>query len=312
MKNQGITNMQVGPEATLIPPKSPEFILWGSWLYKASSQQIENRWLIRCGPKHGWNLLTGLDKVILHKGILLVMGRGGGECTPWSRVREQADGHTHSVWSWCWFHSGGGGGGRARKASPHRCSQAAVRGTSTSPLNKDTLSKPENTTIAHLVVFFFFFSKYTVHLKEGHPSAFAGTSSPTRCHWLHWGGGGQSWRKEEAILFFSMDPETADGCTSQVYASTHRLEQLVWLYANVLACGHALSAQQSKRLKTTSDHLCSEEKKYLFNSILHFSMNATRVYCQVMSQTNPSLVSVALSIKTWCVSSLRCKCLWTS
>lgn len=158
MKNQGITNMQVGPEATLIPPKSPEFILWGSWLYKASSQQIENRWLIRCGPKHGWNLLTGLDKVILHKGILLVMGRGGGgECTPWSRVREQADGHTHSVWSWCWFHSGGGGGGRARKASPHRCSQAAVRGTSTSPLNKDTLSKPENTTIAHLVFFFFFF-----------------------------------------------------------------------------------------------------------------------------------------------------------
>lgn len=82
MKNQGITNMQVGPEATLIPPKSPEFILWGSWLYKASSQQIENRWLIRCGPKHGWNLLTGLDKVILHKGILLVMGRGGGVNVP--------------------------------------------------------------------------------------------------------------------------------------------------------------------------------------------------------------------------------------
>lgn len=81
----------------------------------------------------------------------------GGECTRWSRVRKQADGHKHSVWSWCWIHSGGGG--RVRKASPHRCSQAAVRGTSTSPLNEDTLSKPENTTIAHLVGFFFFFFK---------------------------------------------------------------------------------------------------------------------------------------------------------
>ena len=112
-------------------------------------------WLFGCGPKHGWNLLTGLDKVIFtwrnssgNEGV-------GGECTPWSRAREQADGHKHSVWSWCWFHSGGGGGGRARKASPHRCSQAAVRGTSTSPLNEDTLSKTENTVIAHLVFFSF-------------------------------------------------------------------------------------------------------------------------------------------------------------
>lgn len=80
-------------------------------------------------------------------------------------------------------------------ASSHRCS-AAARGTSTSPLNEDTLSEPENNMIAHIL----WFSKCTAYSKETHPSVLNGTSSLTRCHWLHWG---QSWRKEEAILFFS-------------------------------------------------------------------------------------------------------------
>lgn len=30
------------------------------------------------------------------------------------------------------------------------------------------------------------FSKDTVHLEETRPSASTGTSSPARCHWLHW------------------------------------------------------------------------------------------------------------------------------
>ncbi len=97
-------------------------------------------------------------------------------------------------------------GGKTRKASLHRCSQAAVRRTSTSPFNEDALFKPQDTIKAHIL----WFSKYTVHLKETHPSAFAGTSSLARCHWSHLG---QSWRKEEAILFFSTGPETADRCT---------------------------------------------------------------------------------------------------
>lgn len=75
-----------------------------------------------------------------------------------------------------------------REKLPHRCSQAAVRRIS-SLLNEDT-------TIAHIL----WFSKYTVHMKETHPSAFTGTSSLTRCQWLHWG---QNSRKEEPILFFS-------------------------------------------------------------------------------------------------------------
>lgn len=68
-------------------------------------------------------------------------------------------------------------------------------------------------------------------------------------------------------------------------------------YANAFARGHVLCAQQSKRLENNLRSLLfGRGKKDLFDSILHFSLNATRHQCQVM--TNPSLVSVALSIKT--------------
>lgn len=127
-----------------------------------------------------------------------------------------------------------------------------------------------------------------------------------------------SWRKRPKLkegrghFVFHRVPETADGRTSPVYASTHMPEQMVWPYANVLACGHALCAQQSKRLKTTSDHLCFEEKNICLTAFCTSPLNATRHQCWVMSQTDPLLVSAALSIKTWCALSLHCKCLRTS
>lgn len=71
---------------------------------------------------------------------------------------------------------------------------------------------------------------------------------------------------------FQHRPETADGCTSEVSAQTHKswgacVCVCVWvlggvrLYANALACGHALSARQTRRLKHTS---CVLTKTYLF------------------------------------------------
>lgn len=94
-----------------------------------------------------------------------------------------------------------------RKASSHRCSQAAVRRTSTSPLNEDTLPEPENTMIAHILRF----SKYTVHLKETHPSAFTGTSSLYQVSLV---APGSELKEGRGNFVFQHGPETADGCTS--------------------------------------------------------------------------------------------------
>lgn len=159
-------------------------------------------------------------------------------------------------------------------------------------------------------------------VKKTHPPGAAGTFSLSRCRRLRWG---HCWRKEEPALFFSTGPKLLmDALPKSLHTHTHtqKLGSVcgavggVRLYANALACGHALSARQTRRLKHNS---CVLKKTYLFEQplfffffFLHFTVEATRHYCQVMSETDSSLVSAALSIKTWCVSSLGRECLRTS
>lgn len=98
-------------------------------------------------------------------------------------------------------------GGKREKASSHRCSQAAVRRTSTSLLNEDTLSRPENTAITHILWFSQIYSTF-----EGDTSF---------C--LHWNilayqvslvALGSKLKEGRGNFVFQHGPETADGCTS--------------------------------------------------------------------------------------------------
>lgn len=151
------------------------------------------------------------------------------------------------------------------------------------------------------------FSKYTCHMKETHPSAFTGTSSLTRCHWLHWG---QNLRKEEPILFFSTGLELLmDALPKSLHPHWKKWCDCMLMFL-LVAMHYLLNRPEDWQLLLTC--VLKKKKNYLSNTILCFSVKATGHYCQVMSETDPSLVSVALSIKTWCFSSLCSKCLWTS
>lgn len=87
----------------------------------------------------------------------------------------------------------------------------------------------------------------------------------TGCTWVIVEG------RKRQFCFSAQSPKLLmDALPKTLYPHTHELEQMVWLYANVLACGHALSAPQSKRLKTTSDHLCFPEKKIFVRQ--HFAL----------------------------------------
>lgn len=133
-----------------------------------------------------------------------------------------------------------------------------------------------------------------IHMKETQPSAFTGTSSLARCHWVSWG---QNWRKEESILFFSTGLKLLmDALPKSLHPhTTWKKWRDCKLMCLLVAMHYLLNRPKDYKQPLIT---CVLEKKYLIYSILRFSNNATRHYCQVMSETNPSLVSVALSIKT--------------
>lgn len=133
-----------------------------------------------------------------------------------------------------------------------------------------------------------------IHVKETQPSAVTGTSSLARCHWLNWG---QDWRKEESILFFSRGLKLLmDALPKSLHPhTTWKKWRDCELMCLLVAMHYLLSRPKDYKQPLIT---CVSEEKYLFYSVLHSSNIATRHYSQVMSETNPSLVSVALSIKT--------------
>jgi len=115
--------------------------------------------------------------------------------SPKSGVMEQGEGNRHSFQSWYLFQNGWW---QVRKAISHHCSQAALTRLATSTLNKDTLAR-----ISWLRTSCSFPNK--VHL-----------ASKSFC--IYWNilanqvvllveARGQSWGKEEVILFFTMYPK---------------------------------------------------------------------------------------------------------
>lgn len=100
---------------------------------------------------------------------------------------------------------------------------------------------------------------------------------------------GSKLKEGRGNFVFQHRAETADGCTSEVFASTHKLGKKCMLYADALAYDCTLSSSQTKGLKNNLWSFVIKKIQYLFNSILHFflSFNATRHYCQVTSETNP-------------------------
>lgn len=131
-----------------------------------------------------------------------------------------------------------------------------------SPHELDTLSKPENCDSSHLVVFqthrtFEEDTSFSIR----HPCL----PGVTGCTGVKVKG------RKRQFCFSAQGPKLLmDALPKTLHPHTHELEQMVWLYANVLACGHALCALQSKRLKTTSDHLCFPEKKIFVRQ--HFAL----------------------------------------